>query len=328
MAKIDDTKIDIDNIDNNKLKELILKRELENPNPESRAIDFLNQGSGINWGNIEALMRGFDGALKDLSQVRKRAHPLLNKIDEINKRCCELWNTKRSDIFSLKDPELKKLINELRAEIARTLKVDEERIEFRFINLGDSAALRGYIRVSEAENLKIPFEVTTEGELLFARTHGNTTTPPKPVTLTQMNFREGAVKVELTNHQDLARYTFILAKHILKEHKGNERMIGVQQSGGTTFALAKSNSGESYYLYTLESEKTEDGKEKFKITRQELKSGQVRQERSKKGSSSITVDLGNEGGSINFPSGLSLRLSPPQITSTGVAEIEEIEPVK
>jgi hypothetical protein len=318
MAKIDDPKIDIDKIDKDELKKLILERELENPNPESRARDFLKGG------NIGDLLGGFHEALTDLSQVQKRAHPLLNKIDEINKRCCELWNTKRSDIFSLKDPELKKLINELRAEIARILKVDEERITFRFVDQG-SAALRGYIRVSEAENLKIPFEVTTEGELLFARIHGNTTTPPKPVTLTQINFREGAVKVNLTD-QELARDTFILAEHILKEHKGNERMIGVQQSDGTTLALAKSNSGK-FYLYTLE--KTfKDGKEEFKITRQELESGQVTEERSQKGSSSITVNLGNQGGLINFPSGLSLRLSPPQNTSSGVAEIEEIEPVK
>ena len=307
MAKIDDPKIDIDKIDKDELKKLILERELENPNPESRARDFLKGG------NIEDLLGGFHEALTDLSQVQKRAHPLLNKIDEINKRCCELWNTKRSDIFSLKDPELKKLINELRAEIARILKVDEERITFRFVDQG-SAALRGYIRVSEAENLKIPFEVTTEGKLLFARTHGNTTTPPQPVTLTQMNFREGAVNVELTN-QELARDTFILAEHILKEHKGNEHMIGVQKFDGTTLALAKSNSGK-FYLYTLE-KTIKDGKEEFKITRQELESGQVTEKRSQKGSSSITVNLGNQEGLIKFTSGLGL----PQSTSSQVTEL-------
>jgi len=255
--------------------------------------------------------------LTNLSQVRKRAHPLLDKIDEINKRCSELWNTNRSDIFSLKDPKLKNLINELRAEIARILKVDEERIEFRFINLGNSAALRGYIRVSEAENLKIPFEVTTEGELLFARTHGNTTTPPQPVTLTQMNFREGAVNVNLTN-QELARDTFILAEHILKEHKGNERMIGVQKFDGTTLALAKSNSGK-FYLCTLE-KTIKDGREEFKITRQELESGQVTEERSQKGLSSITVNLGNQRELIKFTSGLSSS----QSTSSQVTELKEI----
>ena len=307
MAKIDDPKIDIDKIDKDELKKLILERELENPNPESRARDFLKGG------NIEDLLGGFHEALTDLSQVQKRAHPLLNKIDEINKRCCELWNTKRSDIFSLKDPELKKLINELRAEIARILKVDEERITFRFVDQG-SAALRGYIRVSEAENLKIPFEVTTEGELLFARIHGNTTTPPKPVTLTQINFREGAVKVNLTD-QELARDTFILAEHILKEHKGNEHMIGVQKFDGTTLALAKSNSGK-FYLYTLE-KTIKDGKEEFKITRQELESGQVTEKRSQKGSSSITVNLGNQEGLIKFTSGLGL----PQSTSSQVTEL-------
>ena len=236
MAKIDDPKIDIDKIDKDELKKLILERDLKISDPERQAFDFL-KGE-----NIQDLLAGFHETFTNLSQVRKRAHPLLNKIDEINKRCCELWNTKRSDIFSLKDPKLKNLINELRAEIARILKVDEERIEFRFINLGNSAALRGYIRVSEAENLKIPFKVTTEGELLFVRTHGNTTTPPQPVTLTQMNFREGAVHVELTN-QELARDSFILAEHILKEHKGNEHMIGVQKFDGTTLGLAKSNSG-------------------------------------------------------------------------------------
>ena len=307
MAKIDDPTINID-----ELKKLISQRELENPNPESRARDFL-KGE-----NIEDLLGGFHRTLTNLSQVQKRAHPLLNKIDEINQRCSELWNTKRSDIFSLKDPELKNLINELRADIARILKVDEERITFRFVDQG-SAALRGYIRVSEAENLKIPFEVTTEGELLFARTHGNTTTPPQPVTLTQMNFREGAVNVELTN-QELARDSFILAEHILKEHKGNEHMIGVQKFEGTTLALAKSNSGK-FYLYTLE-KTIKDGKEEFKITRQELESGQVRQERSQKGSSSITVNLGNQGGLIKFTSGRSL----PQSTSSQVTELREINP--
>jgi len=313
MPKIDDPKIDIDKIDKDELKKLILERELKNPDPESRARDFL-KGK-----DIEDLLGGFHRTLGNLSQVQKRAHPLLDKIDQINKRCFELWDTKRSDIFSLKDPELKNLINELRAEIARILKVDEERIEFRFINLGNSAALRGYIGVSEAENLKIPFEVTTEGELLFARTHGNTTTPPQPVTLTQMNFREGAVNVELTN-QELARDTFILAEHILKEHKGNEHMIGVQKFDGTTLALAKSNSGK-FYLYTLE-KTIKDGKEEFKITRQELESGQVTEERSQKSSSSITVNLGNQGGLINFPSGLS----SPQSASSQVTELKEINP--
>ena len=303
MLKIDDPTINID-----ELKKLISQRELENPNPESRARDFL-KGE-----NIEDLLGGFHRTLTNLSQVQKRAHPLLNKIDEINQRCSELWNTKRSDIFSLKDPKLKNLINELRAEIARILKVDEERIEFRFINLGNSAALRGYIRVSEAENLKIPFKVTTEGELLFVRTHGNTTTPPQPVTLTQMNFREGAVHVELTN-QELARDSFILAEHILKEHKGNEHMIGVQKFDGTTLGLAKSNSGK-FYLYTLE-KTIKDGKEEFKITRQELESGQVTEERSQKGSSSITVNLGNQRELIKFTSGLSL----PQSTSSQVTEL-------
>jgi len=309
MAKIDDPTINKD-----ELKKLISERDLANSNAESQAIHFLTQGSSTERENIEDLVRGFQGTLTNLSQVRKRAHPSFNKIDEINQRCFELWNTKRSDIFSLKDPELKKLINELRAEMARILKVDEERIEFRFINLGNSAALRGYIRVSEAENLKIPFEVTTEGELLFVRTHGNTTTPPQPVTLTQMNFREGAVHVELTN-QELARDTFILAEHILKEHKGNEHMIGVQKFDGTTLALAKSNSGK-FYLYTLE-KTIKDGREEFKITRQELESGQVTEERSQKGSSSITVNLGNQRELIKFTSGLSL----PQSTSSQVTEL-------
>jgi hypothetical protein len=315
MAKIDDPSINKD-----ELKKLISQRDLENSNAEGKARDFLTQGLGTEREYIQDLVRGLQGTLTNLSPALKRAHPLLDKIDEINKRCCELWNTNRSDIFSLKDPELKNLINELRAEIARILKVDEERIEFRFINLGNSAALRGYIRVSEAENLKIPFEVTTEGELLFARTHGNTTTPPQPVTLAQMNFREGAVNVNLTN-QELARDTFILAEHILKEHKGNERMIGVQKFDGTTLALAKSNSGK-FYLYTLE-KTIKDGREEFEITRQELESGQVTEERSQKGSSSITVNLGNQGGLINFTSGLSSS----QNTTSQVTETKEIEPV-
>jgi hypothetical protein len=99
-------------------------------------------------------------------------------------------------------------------------------------------------------------------------------------------------------------------------------MIGVQKFDGTTLALAKSNSGK-FYLYTLE-KTIKDGREEFKITRQELESGQVTEERSQKGSSSITVNLGknsgNQGGSINFPSGLS----SPQSTSSQVTELKEI----
>ena len=238
---------------------------------------------------------------KRLEASRSSTYPLLDGID---KRCSELWNSKRSDIFSLKDTELKNLVDELREELAKTLKIDKERIELRFINLGDSAALRGFIKVNDGENLKIPFEITKEGELLFARTHGNTTTPPQPITLTQVNFREGAVRVQLSD-QELARDTFILAEHILKEHKGNERMIGVRQIDGTTQALARSNTGK-YYLYTLE-KTVKDGKEEHKITRQELESGQVTEVRSQKGLSSITVNLGDQGGLIEFTPGRSSR---------------------
>jgi hypothetical protein len=75
-------------------------------------------------------------------------------------------------------------------------------------------------------------------------------------------------------------------------------------------------------LYTLE-KTIEDGREEFKITRQELESGQVTEEHSQKGSSSITVNLGNQRELIKFTSGLS----SPQNTSSQVTEIKEIEPV-
>jgi len=249
------------------------ERDLANRGQQGKAEGFLHgKSSGgaikdLNVSNREVDKSFFLAARSAGAPPKEPATSLELLLKEIDRRCGELLNSRRSSILNSSDTKLKILIKRLEEVVADRLGISRERLELKFVQTNDGLVLRGFLKLDGS--LKLPVDLGRDGSLTFSKPFVLTERGLQPQSLTNIRFKDDSVSANLGDYAGL-RNAFLAVKCVTEQTKGKEAVLAVKEENDVVYALARDQVSRSFYLYKFKAVQV-DGKSLLEMSKERAK---------------------------------------------------------